>query len=159
MTRALATFQRSCSAGTRRDRWQRGEPVAAAVEAGAALFGGEAWMRPVPHPPLHHARLANNGLESVSVDPGRWRLTGEPSDSGAFKIPTLRNIGFTPYMHDGRFATLEEVVDHYAQAALAMPIRIPRGPVHLVLRGTDRGCFPVRVERHGFCARCAMATL
>ena len=47
--------------------------------------------------------------------PGRWRVTGEPADSGAFKIPTLRNIGFTaPYMHDGRFEDLNAVVSHYA---------------------------------------------
>ena len=118
MTRALATFQRSLLSGDAPwDRWQRGEPVAAAVEAGAALFGGEGLGCDRCHiPPLFTTYgFANNGLESVSVDPGRWRLTGEPSDSGAFKIPTLRNIGFTaPYMHDGRFATLEEVVDHYA---------------------------------------------
>ena len=91
--------------------------MAAAVEAGAALFGGEGLGCDRCHtPPLFTTHgFANNGLESVSVDPGRWRLTGEPSDSGGFKIPTLRNIGFTaPYMHDGRFATLEEVVDHYA---------------------------------------------
>ena len=54
-------------------------------------------------------------MDAVSIDPGRWRLTGEPADSGAFKIPTLRNIGFTaPYMHDGRFDSLGDVIDHYA---------------------------------------------
>ena len=42
-------------------------------------------------------------------------VTGLPGDAGRFKVPTLRNIGFTaPYMHDGRFATLEDVVDHYS---------------------------------------------
>jgi len=41
-------------------------------------------------------------------------LTGDPADSGAFKVPTLRNIGYTaPYMHDGRFQDLDDVVDHY----------------------------------------------
>ena len=49
--------------------------------------------------------FANNGLECrVRQTPVAGVVTGEPSDSGAFKVPTLRNIGFTaPYMHDGRF--------------------------------------------------------
>ena len=118
LTRALATFQRSLLSGDAPwDRWQRGGPASEAVVAGAALFGGEGLGCDRCHtPPLFTTHgFANNGLEAVSVDPGRWRVTGEPADSGAFKIPTLRNIGFTaPYMHDGRFATLDEVVDHYA---------------------------------------------
>ena len=66
--------------------------------------------------------FANNGLDAVSSDPGRWRLTGLPADSGSFKIPTLRNIGFTsPYMHDGRFATLREVVDFYSDGIQPHP--------------------------------------
>lgn len=118
MTRALATFQRSLLSGDAPwDRWQRGASASAEVEAGAALFGEEGLGCDRCHaPPLFTTHgFANNGLDAVSEDPGRWRLTGEPSDSGAFKIPTLRNIGFTaPYMHDGRFSTLDEVVDHYA---------------------------------------------
>jgi len=45
---------------------------------------------------------------------------------GRFKPPTLRNISATaPYMHDGRFATLEEVVDHYARGGEPTPARSP----------------------------------
>lgn len=61
----------------------------------------------------------NNGLDSaVSLDdykdPGRFIATGNPSDKGKFRAPTIRNIALTaPYMHDGRFNTLEEVLDHY----------------------------------------------
>lgn len=58
----------------------------------------------------------NNGLDSdaAMTDMGRMDVTGLPSDKGKFKVPSLRNIELTaPYMHDGRFATLEEVVDHY----------------------------------------------
>ena len=56
----------------------------------------------------------NNGLDSVFSDPGLAGVTGNPSDMGKFLTPTLRNIALTaPYMHDGRFATLEEVVEHY----------------------------------------------
>ncbi|HEX8424750.1 cytochrome-c peroxidase [Hymenobacter sp.] len=55
----------------------------------------------------------NNGLP-VSTDLGRFNVTGVAADRGKFRVPTLRNIALTaPYMHDGRFQTLEEVVDHY----------------------------------------------
>jgi len=56
----------------------------------------------------------NNGLDEVSVDNGVGAITGVPQSMGAFKVNSLRNIELTPpYMHDGRFATLEEVVEHY----------------------------------------------
>jgi cytochrome c peroxidase len=56
----------------------------------------------------------NNGL-SPTEDTGRFRATGKDSDRGKFATPSLRNIERTaPYMHDGRFATLEEVVEHYS---------------------------------------------
>lgn len=58
--------------------------------------------------------FANNGLDSELKDPGRWKVTGKHSDFGKFAAPSLRNIALTgPYMHDGRFATLEEAVEHY----------------------------------------------
>ena len=58
----------------------------------------------------------NNGLdEDIDfLDVGREFVTSDPMDRARFKVPTLRNIALTaPYMHDGRFQTLEEVVDHY----------------------------------------------
>lgn len=56
----------------------------------------------------------NNGLEQVSVDSGRMRITYNALDRGYFKTPSLRNLAFTaPYMHDGRFKNLDEVIDHY----------------------------------------------
>lgn len=58
----------------------------------------------------------NNGLDTDAsmTDEGRKKVTNDPADRGRFKVPSLRNIEFTaPYMHDGRFATLEEVIDHY----------------------------------------------
>ncbi len=56
----------------------------------------------------------SNGLEAWSGDTGRGGVTGVPSDAGRFKTPSLRNVALTaPYMHDGRFATLDEVVAHY----------------------------------------------
>lgn len=61
----------------------------------------------------------NNGIQKVTgltdfPDLGRGKVTGALVNNGQFRAPTLRNIGLTaPYMHDGRFKTLEEVLDHY----------------------------------------------
>ncbi len=58
----------------------------------------------------------NNGLDTDAEmqDDGRMAATGDSADRGKFKVTTLRNIALTaPYMHDGRFQTLEEVIDHY----------------------------------------------
>ncbi len=59
--------------------------------------------------------FANNGLDAKFSDLGRAKITGKDSDAGKFSTPSLRNIALTaPYMHDGRFATLDEVVEHYS---------------------------------------------
>ncbi len=61
-------------------------------------------------------KYMNNGLDAEAnmSDPGRQQVTGKPGDRARFKVPSLRNIEFTaPYMHDGRLATLEAVIDHY----------------------------------------------
>lgn len=60
-------------------------------------------------------KFSNNGLDATFTDLGRGAVTGNPSDYGKFKVPTLRNIALTgPYMHDGRFSTLDEVIEHYS---------------------------------------------
>ncbi len=62
----------------------------------------------------------NNGLDTLFTDKGFGAVTGDPNDDGKFKVPSLRNIVKTaPYMHDGRFATLEEVIDFYLTGAHA----------------------------------------
>ena len=61
----------------------------------------------------------NNGLDNAAAytdfeDAGLGCVTGNPEDYGLFKTPSLRNIALTaPYMHDGRFATLDEVLEFY----------------------------------------------
>ena len=62
----------------------------------------------------------NIGLESAfseaneRTEQGRYRITFNPDDMGKFRTPTLRNLSYTaPYMHDGRFQTLDEVLDHF----------------------------------------------
>jgi cytochrome c peroxidase len=65
--------------------------------------------------PLFQAQtFANNGLDATFSDDGRFKVTGLESDRGKFSTPSLRNVELTaPYMHDGRFKTLEEVIEHY----------------------------------------------
>ncbi|MEM1116408.1 MAG: cytochrome c peroxidase [Bacteroidota bacterium] len=82
-------------------------------------------------------RPVSNGLDSTVTDEG--------AGLGRFKVVSLRNVGLTaPYMHDGRFATLEEAVDHYStgvQAGRSLDIRLQRGygrPFHLNLSDADR---------------------
>lgn len=61
-------------------------------------------------------KYMNNGIDddASASDIGRQEVTGLAGDKAKFKVPSLRNVGLTaPYMHDGRFRTLEEVVDHY----------------------------------------------
>jgi cytochrome c peroxidase len=61
----------------------------------------------------------NNGLDATFTDLGLGGVTGDPFDMGKFKTPTLRNIALSgPYMHDGRFGTLEEVIDHYNEGGV-----------------------------------------
>ena len=56
----------------------------------------------------------NNGLDVIPPDRGRYYVTQNIEDIGKFKTPSLRNLAFTaPYMHDGRFATLTDVIAHY----------------------------------------------
>ncbi|MCG8372764.1 MAG: hypothetical protein MI700_04495 [Balneolales bacterium] len=66
--------------------------------------------------PQHVNDIAkNNGLDLNYSDSGKGEVTGLASDNALFKVPSLRNIAKTaPYMHDGRFETLREVVDHYS---------------------------------------------
>ncbi|HEY5297585.1 MAG TPA: MbnP family protein [Verrucomicrobiae bacterium] len=58
--------------------------------------------------------FANNGLDSAFSDLGRYNVTKRAGDEGKFAVPSLRNVAVTaPYMHDGRFKTLGEVIEHY----------------------------------------------
>lgn len=84
-------------------------------------------------------RFSNNGLpDNGLIDLGRAEVTGLQRDVGRFKIPSLRNVAVTaPYMHDGRFATLEEVLRFYNEGVLGGPHVDPvmgiahRGGAHL----------------------------
>lgn len=71
--------------------------------------------------PCHNTELQtmpvarNNGLDLVYTDNGVGKITGRTIDNGKFKSPSLRNVMLTaPYMHDGRFQTIEQVLEHYS---------------------------------------------
>ncbi len=73
-------------------------------------------------------RFMNNGLDSGTAitDIGYQNVSGSPADRGRFKVVSLRNVELTPpYMHDGRFRTLEEVVEHYNSAIRDSPTLDP----------------------------------
>ncbi|MBI3882575.1 MAG: cytochrome C peroxidase [Verrucomicrobia bacterium] len=74
----------------------------------------------------------NNGLDARhATDPGRFKVTAAESDRGKFSTPSLRNVALTaPYMHDGRFATLEEVIAHYATGLKRSPTLDPNLAKH-----------------------------
>lgn len=128
IVKAIAQFERTLiSANSPYDRYLQNEyrPNALEIE-GMALFAN----MPRPDKNIRGADCAhchggvktymelfhNNGLDRISADKGRQEVTGMQTDHGRFKIPTLRNIALTaPYMHDGRFATLEQVLDHYSE--------------------------------------------
>lgn len=89
----------------------------------AGCHGTEAFAAPGPR---------NNGLDATNTaDAGVGGNTGNPNQEGLFKSPSLRNIALrAPYMHDGRFATLGEVIDHYStdiqdNPNLSAPLRQP----------------------------------
>lgn len=125
---AIEQFELSMiSNNSKYDRYLRGAATLTdAEERGRVLFftefdpfgstkGGECFHCHAGHN-FTNDEYMNNGLDTdVSMtDEGRRKVTNDPADRGRFKVPSLRNIALTPpYMHDGRFATLEEVVDHY----------------------------------------------
>jgi cytochrome c peroxidase len=117
---ALAAFQRTLvSTDTPLDRYLRGDSAALPPRAfrGMRLFYGQARCAACHSGPnlsdgqFHNIGTADPGLAD---DPGRRAVTGKTADQGAFRTPQLREIGRTaPYMHSGRFSTLEQVVVHY----------------------------------------------
>ena len=69
-----------------------------------------------------NGEVVNNGLYQHYEDIGKMRVTLDPKDKGAFKVPTLRNVALTaPYMHDGSLKSLEAVVDHYIKGGFDNP--------------------------------------
>ena len=123
-TKAIAQFERTLiSANSKFDKFSLDQATLTPQELnGLNVFMNEAkgdcfHCHGNPNNPLWTDNdFHNNGLDSTFEDLGLGAVTGDPNDDGKFKTPSLRNLAFTaPYMHDGRFATLEEVINHYSE--------------------------------------------
>lgn len=120
LTQAVAAYQRTLvSTGSRYDQYVAGQTDALTTQerAGLDLFNGKAGCVTCHAGPLFtNFSFENKGLSMALADSGRARITGLSSDFGKFKVPSLRNVALTaPYMHDGRFSTLETVLQHHNQ--------------------------------------------
>jgi cytochrome c peroxidase len=124
VTKAIAQFIRTLiTANSRFDQFQRGEIELTSSEAnGLNIFLDESrgdcfHCHGNPLNPLWTDNIFhNNGLDEFFTDRGLGQVTGDPRDDGKFKSPSLRNLAFTaPYMHDGRFETLDDVINHYSE--------------------------------------------
>jgi len=126
VSRALASYVRTLRSGeSPLDRWRDGDTTALSLAArrGFAVFTGKGQCN-VCHvgPNFTDELFHNTGVAARTAlrtsgnvaDPGRAGVTREYKDSGAFKTPTLREVARTaPYMHDGTFASLDEVIGFY----------------------------------------------
>jgi cytochrome c peroxidase len=117
ITRALGVYQRTLISNTSKfDMYLDGKLQLSKKERiGRDLFFGKANCANC-HGGFNFTtyKLSNNGLYKNYKDIGRMRATKDSSDLAIFKTPSLRNIEITaPYMHDGNFKTLSEVVNHY----------------------------------------------
>lgn len=116
MLHALAQFTViMISATSRYDQYVLGDKSALSTEEVKGLRLFETNCSTCHQPPLFtNGQFSNNGLDDSFRDPGRAIITESPDDIGKFRVPTLRNIELTdPFMHDGRFRTLEHVLSHY----------------------------------------------
>jgi cytochrome c peroxidase len=140
VVQAIAQFERTLvSFNSRYDRFFfGGEQILSDAElAGFDLFMGDAeCVHCHAGPLMSDPTFRNNGLDMVHADLGLADVTGDPADNGKFKVTTLRNIGATaPYMHDGRFATLAEVIEHYNSGVLSDSPNIDPEMEHFTLDG------------------------
>jgi cytochrome c peroxidase len=118
--RAIAQFERTLISGNSKyDQYMRGEALLTAQELnGKALFEdmekGDCVHCHSMGSTFSDFEFRNTGLDSIPVDEGRYLITLNQGDRGKFKTPSLRNVELTaPFMHDGRFQTLLECVQHY----------------------------------------------
>lgn len=129
LAKAIAAFERTILSGNSpADRFDMGgeeRAISESAKRGLALFQGKARCTRC-HSGFNFTdeQFHNLGIDwdGDQIDVGRYKVSKDPEDIGAFKTPTLREISLTaPYMHDGRFATLEEVIEFYDQGGLQNP--------------------------------------
>lgn len=127
--KAIASFQRTVLSGNSSvDKFDLGgdeKALSESAQRGLELFRGKArCTRCHSGFSFSDEKFHNLGIgwDTNTVDLGRYMVTKNAEDIGAFKTPTLREIARTaPYMHDGRFKTLEEVVNFYNQGGIKNP--------------------------------------
>lgn len=141
-TKSIAQFLRSMisSGQSRYDKFARGEAGMTEKEIDGFLMFFDLRPGELPDAECGHCHAAplfttneffNNGITASPdfqgfPDQGRGAITGDPTENGKFKVPSLRNISLSPpYMHDGRFQTLEEVIDHYNSGGKQSPNKHP----------------------------------
>lgn len=120
IAKALAQFERTMiSANSRFDLWKQNQATLTPEEKrGMDLYNnpakGDCAHCHVFGSTFSDFEFRNTGLDSIPTDKGLSVVTKLATDEGKFKTPSLRNVAYTaPYMHDGRFTTLEECVEHY----------------------------------------------
>ncbi len=122
MLKALAQFTGSIvSANSKYDKVMRGEASFTYSEQNGYYFFKASCAGCHPEPLFTDYSYRNNGLpvNEFLNDYGRMRITNDKNDSLKFKVPTLRNVALTfPYMHDGRFTSLNAVLEHYNSGIL-----------------------------------------
>ncbi len=120
LTRALAAYQRSLiSDNSPFDKYFYGKnktAMSASAKRGWNIFSEKLYCTKChPAPYFTTFKVENNGLYEIYPDNGRFRINNDSTEMGKFKVPTLRNIEITdPYMHDGSYESLSDVIDHYA---------------------------------------------
>ena len=135
LLKGLAQFTSSLiSAGSRYDRFMAGNSAAWFTEQeknGLDLFRKNC-SSCHPEPFFTNFSFETNGLPADSLEPdsGRYLISGKPDEVFLFKVPSLRNIAVTfPYMHDGRFRNLRQVLSHYEswkkEQALYRSVAVP----------------------------------
>jgi len=132
VAKAIAQFLRTLISGNSRfDAWYNREetPLNAQELRGFILYtteGADCFHCHGLGGLITDNQFNNNGLDTVFSDLGHYAVSGNPIHRGRFRTPTLRNIEMTaPYMHDGRFFTLEEVVEHYSEHVKVSPTISP----------------------------------
>ncbi len=125
VTKAIATYERTVVSGNSPyDRYKAGQKKAMSE---AQVRGMDVYFNKAKCDQCHEGiNFTTNayhnlgvGMDKPNPDEGRFAVTKNPADWGAFKTPTLREIARTaPYMHDGSLATLEEVVDFYDKGGI-----------------------------------------
>jgi cytochrome c peroxidase len=119
VVKAIGQFERTfISVNSKYDKWRRGEVQLSYEEYRGYLFFMAETKGDCFHchaePLFTSADFRVTGLDSIPLDLGRGAISGNPVEIGAFKAPTLRNIMESPpYMHDGRFMTIRQVLEHY----------------------------------------------